>query len=254
MVQGRLHSIETMGLVDGPGIRTIFFLQGCPLRCLYCHNPDSQIMFSKRLITSEEVLEIANKYRPYYKRTGGGITFSGGEPMLQGEFLSETLKLLKSEGFNTAIDTSGYGDEEYYTEILKYTDTIILDIKQFDDEGYRRLTGKTMSGFYKFMSYLSDFRGTIWIRHVMVPSMTDNIESMCKLFDRISHLADKIDRIEILPYHTMAVEKYANLGRQYPLKGIPEMDPAKAKRFEEMLTSMLHKEKQRIILNKGIVS
>lgn len=253
MVQGRLHSIETMGLVDGPGIRTIFFLQGCPLRCLYCHNPDSQSMFSKKQVTPEEVLEIANKYKPYYNRSGGGVTFSGGEPLLQGEFLLETLKLLKSHGFSTAIDTSGYGDEEYYREILKYVDVILLDIKQLDDNGYKKLTGKSMEGFYKFISYLNDFSGTIWLRHVMVPSMTDNMESMYKLFDRIAHLSHKIDRIEILPYHKMGLEKYENLGRQYPLKGIPEMDETKAKKYEDFLMAMLLKEKQKIKKHKEIV-
>lgn len=250
---GRLHSIETMGLVDGPGIRTVFFLQGCPLRCAYCHNPDSQGMFSNRSISSEEVLNIAKKYKSYYKRNGGGVTFSGGEPLLQGEFLLKTMKLLKEEEINVAIDTSGYGHENYYKEILKYVDTIILDIKHFDNIGYKELTGKPMNGFYKFLSYLEDFSGKIWIRHVMVPSITDNVESMYKLFENVAHLADKIDKIEILPYHKMALGKYENLGREYRLKGIPEMDPNQAMKYQDLLQDLLIKEKEKKSIDSQIV-
>lgn len=253
MIQGRLHSIETMGLVDGPGIRTVFFLQGCPLRCSYCHNPDSQTMFSKEHISSEEVLKIANRYKTYYKSSGGGITFSGGEPLLQGEFLLNTLKLLKSNGFNTAIDTSGYGHERFYKEILEYTDTVILDIKHFSNEGYKELTGKHIGNFYKFLSYLEDFHGTIWLRHVMVPSITDNEASMYKLFDKISFLANKIAKIEILPYHTMGIDKYDKLEREYLLQGIPEMDADKAKEYESMLNSLLEREKLLVKEEKRII-
>lgn len=243
MVQGRIHSIETMGLLDGPGIRTIIFLQGCPLRCTYCHNPDSQSMFSNTHMTPEDILITARKYKSYYDRTGGGITFSGGEPLLQGEFLLETLKLLKSEGFNTAIDTSGYGDKRYYKDILKYTDVVLLDIKHFSNEGYKEVTGKSMKGFYEFSSYLNEFKGKIWFRHVMVPGITDNNKSILKIFDNISHLCDKIDRIEILPYHKMGLEKYNELEREYLLEGVPEMDITIAKEFENVLMGLLEKEK-----------
>jgi pyruvate formate lyase activating enzyme len=157
MTKARLHSIETMGLVDGPGIRTIFFLQGCPLRCAYCHNPDSQTMYSNKLISPDEVLQTALRYKSYYDSSGGGVTFSGGEPLIQGEFLVETLKLLKEAGINTAIDTSGFGDERYYKEILKLVDVVILDIKHFDDRDYKSLTGRSKKRFNKFLSYLDDF-------------------------------------------------------------------------------------------------
>lgn len=253
MVEGRLHSIETMGLVDGPGIRTVFFLQGCPLRCLYCHNPDSQTMFSKRQITPDEVVEMARKYKPYYENTGGGVTFSGGEPLLQGEFIIETAKKLKKEGITVAVDTTGYGDKKYLKEVLKYIDIVILDIKHFDNEGYKNITGKDMGGFYKFFSLLDDFHGTIWLRHVMVPSITDNKESIENLFKRVVHLAHKIDRFEILPYHTMAIEKYKQLDREYPLEGVPAMDREKAKEFENMLTQMLEAERRRIGTRRKIV-
>lgn len=253
MTEGRLHSIETMGLVDGPGIRTVFFLQGCPLRCAYCHNPDSQTMFSKTQITPEEVLKMAKRYKPYYNRSGGGVTFSGGEPLMQGEFLVETLKLLKEAGISTAIDTSGYGDERYYKEILKLVDVVILDIKHFNNEGYKSITGKSKQRFNKFLSYLDDFHGTIWLRHVMVPSITDNKESIYNLFNEISYLSDRIDRFEILPYHRLGVDKYKALNMEYTLKDVPEMDKAKAKEYEKLINRLLDEERDRNKRRKEIV-
>ena len=253
MVEGRLHSIETMGLVDGPGIRTVFFMQGCPLRCSYCHNPDSQTMFSKRQITSEEVVNMAKRYKPYYKNTGGGVTFSGGEPLLQGEFILETIKKLKAEDITTAVDTTGYGDKKYLKEILDHVDIVILDVKHFSNEGYKEVTGKSMNGFYRFLSLLEDFHGTIWLRHVMVPGFTDNEESIRSLFNQVSHLADKIDRFEILPYHTMGLGKYESLNMEYKLKGVAEMDKKKAKDLENILTAMLEEERKKPRITKRII-
>ena len=253
MMQGRLHSIETMGLVDGPGIRTIFFLQGCPLRCAYCHNPDSQNMFSQKHISPEEVLKTASKYKAYYNRTGGGVTFSGGEPLLQGEFLVEALKLLKENGFNTAIDTSGYGDSKYYDEILKYTDVVLLDIKHFDSPGYKALTGKSMNGFYEFASKLDSFKGKVWIRHVMVPGLTDNEVAINKLFHEIAPLAHIIEKIEVLPYHKMGLEKYEKLGMPYTMADVEEMNEDKAKYYENLLNSMLLEEKEEVLARKNII-
>lgn len=250
---GKLHSIETMGLVDGPGIRTVFFLQGCPLRCGYCHNPDSQNMFSDKVISPAQVLETAKKYKSYYKRSNGGITFSGGEPLLQGEFVLESFKLVKENGFSTCLDTCGFGDKRFYKEILKYTDTLILDIKSVDDKGYRDLTGKSMSGFHNFLSYMDDFQGKLWIRHVMVPGLTDNKDSMYKLFDKVAYLADRIEKIEVLAYHTMGVDKYDDLGKDYKLKGIPEMDPIKAQEFQDFLMILLDDHKSRVKNRKEIV-
>lgn len=163
------------------------------------------------------------------------------------------MKKLKAEGITTAIDTSGYGDNRYYKEVLNLADIIILDIKHYDNEGYKNVTGKSIGGFYKFLSYLEDFRGTIWIRHVMVPSFTDNEESIIKLFNQIAHLASKIDRFEILPYHKMGIEKYENLNREYVLKDIPEMDREKAKTFEDMLAKMLEQERQKYRIAKEII-
>lgn len=243
MISGKIHSIETMGLVDGPGIRTVFFLQGCPLRCSYCHNPDSQGMFSKQLITVEELVKMTKRYKPYYHTSGGGVTFSGGEPLLQGEFLVSALKALKEEDICTTLDTSGFGDEKYYKEILENIDLVLLDIKHFDDVGYKNITGSNMKKLLTFLSHLKDYDGKIWIRHVMVPGVTDNEDSIYKLINTVSNLTNKIDRIEILPYHIMGVQKYEELGIDYKLRDVPAMDKELARKYEKLANDLLEDEK-----------
>lgn len=232
-VKGRIHSIESMGLVDGPGVRTIFFLQGCPLRCSFCHNPDTQATTGGTLMTPEEVLAKAKRYRPYH-REDGGVTFSGGEPLLQGEFLAATLKLLHDNGFNTCLDTSGYGDIRYYDKIFSYVDTILLDVKAFNPTAFRKIAKVDMQIFKNFIENLwtYGFKGNIWLRHVMLPGYTDNEASMIQLIRVIEPIANFIERIEILPYHTMGVDKYKALGRKYELEGLPPMDKAVAKKYQ----------------------
>lgn len=239
MVKGKLHSIETMGLVDGPGIRTVFFLQGCSLKCQYCHNPDSQGCSTDKTITPEEVLETALRYKAYYRRSGGGVTFSGGEPLLQGEFLVKTLKLLKKNGIHTTIDTCGVGDTKYYEDILKHVDLIMLDLKHWTPEGYKELTGRSIDAFEKFVRYLENYNKKIIIRHVMVPTRTDDMDSIHGLLGKVSTLANKIDKIEILPYHRMGVQKYKDLNMPYELEGIPAMDKTKAKEYEKYINEAL---------------
>ncbi len=237
---GRLHSIETMGLLDGPGIRTVFFLQGCPLRCAYCHNPDSQSLTGGREITPEEIVATARRYKPYYGKTGG-VTFSGGEPTLQGAFLVETMKLLKAEGINIAIDTSGAGDPHHYREIFELADLIILDIKQFTPESYRRLTERPITAWETFVSTLtaSSYQGKIWVRHVMVPGLTDSEAAMDLLIQTAEPLLPWIDRLEILPYHVMGVDKYETLGREYKLPGVPPMAKDRASELEAYARRLL---------------
>lgn len=239
MIVGNLHSIETMGLVDGPGIRTIFFLQGCPLRCLYCHNPDTQKLQDGTEITPDFVLSKAKRYKTYYKGVGG-ITFSGGEPLLQGKFVAESFKLLKENGYSTCLDTSGYGDEKYFKEILENTDTILLDVKSFDNNGYVEMVKQRIDGFYKFLEYIKKyFKGKIWFRHVMVPGFTDNTESMKKFIEIIKPYKEMIERVEILPYHLMGIEKYKEIGKDYKLNGVPEMNREKAVMLENYVRNKL---------------
>lgn len=233
-MKGFLHSLETMGLVDGPGTRTIFFLQGCMLSCAYCHNPDSIARVGGQEITPGRVLEIAGRYRPYYGEEGG-VTFSGGEPLLQGEFLAESLELLKQQGYNTCIDTSGFGSPRYYSRILPLLDTILLDVKAFDRESFEKLT--MIDGFDTYLKFISrldyhGFRGQIWVRHVMVPGYTDNEQSMEKFIEIIKPISHRVDRIEILPYHTSGVNKYREMGLPYRLEGIEPMDKDRAKELE----------------------
>lgn len=232
---GFVHSIETMGLMDGPGVRTVFFLQGCPLRCSYCHNPDTQSFNNDaaRQMTPEEVLAYAKRQRSYFGQEGG-VTFSGGEPMAQGEFLLACLRLLKAEGIHAAVDTSGFGDLRYLTEILRHTDTLILDIKAFDAVAFKELTQADFSRYLRFLALIkeSGFSGQVWLRHVMVPGFTDSEEAMRRMIDLAMPLAFLIDRIEILPYHTMGVAKYQELRIPYRLEGVPPMDKAKAKELE----------------------
>lgn len=246
MLTGRVHSIETMGLLDGPGIRTIFFLQGCPLRCAYCHNPDTQSMAGGTGYTSEALATMAKRFKPYYERSGGGVTFSGGEPLIQGAFLLESLKAMKAAGIHTAIDTSGFGDTKYFDEILKYTDYILLDIKHFDAAVHKSLIGVTMSGRNAFLEALKSFKGKICFRHVMVPGYTDSEAAMDKLAEIIVNYQTIVDKVEILPYHKIGVQKYAQLGKEDPLKGVEAMDKSSAKALEVYLNQRIRtlKDKQ----------
>lgn len=232
-IKGRLHSMESMGLLDGPGNRTLFFLQGCPLRCAYCHNPDAIKIYGGQEVTSDEILDNARRYRTYHGEEGG-VTFSGGEPLLQGEFLYQTLEKLKDDGFNTCVDTSGFGDPKYYSKVLPLVDTLLLDVKAFDPESFKNICGGDFRKYLKFIENLENygFQGNIWARHVMVPGYTDNEKSMEEFVKVLEPIKNKVERIEILPYHTAGVKKYEELGLDYLLKDVPEMDKKKAKTLE----------------------
>ena len=240
-MRGYVHSIETMGLVDGPGTRTVFFLQGCPLRCAYCHNPDTQRRRGGEPYTPEQILGIANRYRSYYGQEGG-VTFSGGEPLLQGEFLAACLQILKREGYNTCVDTSWFGNPRFYAEILPLVDTLILDVKAFDRASFAELT--MVDGFELYLDFLTNleqngFQGQIWVRHVMVPGFTDSEESMRRLIEIIRPIWPRVDRLEILPYHTSGVQKYEQLGLPYRLEGVKPMDKGRAKELEVYANKVL---------------
>ena len=232
--EGYIHQIETMGLVDGPGIRIVVFMQGCPLRCLFCHNPETWEKASKNKVTSKQIVDEVRKYRPYIEKDGG-VTFSGGEPLFQSEFLLEMLKMCKKAGIHTAIDTSGTGyDKKYLDEILKYTDLVILDIKAIDDKNYKKMTGKDISIFNYFVEKLLENNNKIWLRQVIVPNINDNEEYILKLKKYIKQFKN-IENIELLPYHSMGIEKYKKLNLKYRLLETLDMDKDRCKELEQLL-------------------
>ena len=231
---GYIHSIETMGLVDGPNIRTVIFMQGCPLRCKFCHNPDTWELKSNFMMTSKEVVDEVRKYRTYIEM-GGGVTFSGGEPLLQSEFLLDMLKLCKKAGFHTCIDTSGTGySKQYLDEILKYTDLVILDIKAIDRKNYEEITFRKMDMFNYFIERLKINNNKLWIRQVIMPGVNDNEEYILKLKEYIKQF-NNVEKVELLPYHTLGLEKYKKLNIDYKLSNMEPMDKERCKELEELL-------------------
>lgn len=231
---GYIHSIETMGLVDGPGIRVVVFMQGCPLRCLFCHNPETWNKKSDNKMTSKEIVDEVRKYRPYIEKDGG-VTFSGGEPLLQTEYLLEMLKMCKDAGLHTCIDTSGTGySKEHLDEVLKYTDLVILDIKAIDDIGYKEMTGKEKIEFNYFVERLNKSNNKVWIRQVIIPNINDNEEYILKLKKYIKKIKN-VEKKELLPYHSMGIEKYKKLNLKYRLLDTLDMDKEKCKKLEELL-------------------
>lgn len=234
---GKIHSIESMGLVDGPGIRTVVFFQGCKLRCAYCHNPDTWATYGGKETDSEELLKKILRYRPYFTRSGGGVTFSGGDPLMQPDFLIEMLKLCKENGIHTCIDTAGYGVGKY-EEILKYTDLILFDIKHVTSEGYKTLTGQDDRDAYSFLKIAQKLAVPLWIRHVVVPGITEGEGHFEKLADIINNL-NYIEKIELLPYHTLGVNKYETMGIKYRLADTEPLPKTKIKDIEQHLLKLL---------------
>lgn len=232
---GNIHSIETMGLLDGPGIRVVVFLQGCPLRCLYCHNPDTWSKEEKLSMTSEELVKLILRYKNYFDNNGG-VTFSGGEPLFQSPFLLEVLKLCKQFSIHTCLDTSGVGGT-MNEEILKYTDLVIFDIKALDEEGYLEMTGHNIEESLSFLKLCQKLNKPLWLRHVIVPTINDNEEHILKLKKFIKPLKN-IEKIELLPYHLLGVNKYKELKMPYRLEGIKAMSK---KRCQELYKLLIEK-------------
>ncbi|MDD3392665.1 MAG: pyruvate formate-lyase-activating protein [Bacilli bacterium] len=236
-MSGNIHSIETMGLLDGPGIRVVIFMQGCLLRCLFCHNPDTWFEQSNITMTSDEVVNFILKYKNYFVNNGG-VTFSGGEPLLQSDFLLETLKKCKQNGIHTCLDTSGVCpiiDED----ILDYVDLVIFDIKHIEAEGYFKLTGYSIDKSLAFLSLCQKKSKLMWLRQVIVPGINDNEKYILKLKEFIKPLQN-IEKIELLPYHTLGKSKYERLGIDYRLKDIPAMDKDKCQKLEKILLDKIH--------------
>ena len=224
MVKGYIHSTESFGSVDGPGVRFIVFMQGCNMRCKYCHNPDNWVKNGGREVTADEVIKTALRYRTYWGKKGG-ITISGGEPLLQLDFLIELCKKCREQGISTVIDTAGkpFTREEpffsKFNELLKYTDLIMLDLKHIDSNDHKALTGFGNENILDLAQYLSEKNVPVWIRHVLVPGINDDDFSLNKLHKFIKTLKN-VQRVEILPYHNLGEFKYEDLGIKYPLAGL----------------------------------
>ena len=244
MVEGRIHSVETFGTVDGPGIRYVVFLQGCPLRCKYCHNPDTQNVDGGKVKTAQSVIEDALRYRAFLK--GGGITATGGEPLYQPEFVAELFALSHENGIHTALDTSGACFQEKDTakidEVLKYTDLVLLDLKQMDDQKHRDLTGASNTSVLAFAKYLEKKGIPVWIRVVAVPNLTDDDAHAESLGSFLATLSN-VKALDVLPYHTMGVQKYRTLGIPYPLEGVPSATEEQARVFRDKILSARKKAK-----------
>ena len=220
-MQASVNSIETFGLVDGPGIRTVIFLNGCKLRCLYCHNPEMWKMGNFNYTTDELVAKIIRN-KPYFKRNNGGVTFSGGEPLLQIDFLLDICKKLKEHDIHIALDTAGVGIGKY-EEILSLIDLVLLDIKHPNREKYQKLTGQDISESEKFIESLNQSGKPVWIRQVIVPGIMDNDEYLKDLAKYLTKIKN-IEKIEFLPFHHLGFSKYEELKLTNPLKDVEEMD------------------------------
>lgn len=227
-ILGNIHSLESCGTVDGPGIRFVVFTQGCPLRCRYCHNPDSWTTDTNQKFSVGQILE---KYEGVKEFCKGGITVTGGEPLMQMDFVTALFKTAKERGIHTALDTSGVlfnrDNTAKIDELLKYTDLVLLDIKHIDNEEHKKLTGLPNVNILDFARYLSEIDKPVWIRHVVVPGITFNEHYLRELGKFLKQLKN-IKALDVLPYHDMAVSKYENLGIEYSLKGVAPLTKQEA--------------------------
>lgn len=230
-MSGRIHSLESFGTVDGPGVRFVVFVQGCPMRCAYCHNPDTWAMNGGTIMEASEIIAQYERNLPFYK--GGGITVTGGEPLMQVDFLIELFTLAKEKGIHTCIDTSGIAykpDNTAYIEkldkLMPLTDLVMLDIKHIDPEKHKELTSQPNDGILAFCEYLNKKKVDMWIRHVVVPTVTDDDKYLYQLGYFIGQFSN-VKALDVLPYHTMGKPKYDQLGMAYKLDGIPAMDKNK---------------------------
>ncbi len=232
-MKGYIHSLESFGSVDGPGIRYVIFTAGCAMRCQFCHNPDTWKMESGKLYDAEKLVEKALRYRAYWGKKGG-ITVSGGEPLLQIDFLSELFQKAKEKGIHTVLDTGGQpftNDEPFlgkFRKLMEYTDLVLLDIKQIDEKEHQVLTGVSNRNILELAEYLSQIGKPVWIRHVLVPGGSDKDEYLVRLRKFLDTLSN-VEKVEVLPYHTMGIYKWKELGLPYALEGI---EPPSVERIE----------------------
>jgi len=238
-ITGKIHSCESFGAADGPGVRYIVFLQGCKMRCKYCHNPDTWNLSGGEEKTADELIQSALKFKKYWGDKGG-ITISGGEPLLQIDFLIDLLKKAKEEGIHTTIDTAGnpFTREEpffaKFEELMKYTDLLLLDLKEINPKRHKELTGFENSNILEMAKYLSEIGKPVWIRHVLVPENSDFDEDLTALGDFIGSLSN-VEKVEVLPYHTLGKFKWDNLGIAYQLEGINSPEQERIKNAQQLL-------------------
>lgn len=245
-ILGNIHSIESCGTVDGPGIRFVVFTQGCPMRCQYCHNPDTWEFKDNKKISTDEILA---QYDGVKEFCTGGITVTGGEPMCQMDFVTELFKKAQAKGINTALDTSGVmfklDNKEKVDELLKYTSVVLLDIKHIDDEEHKKLTGHSNKNIIAFAKYLSEIKKPMWVRHVVVPGITFKEEYLTRLGEFLGTLQN-IAALDVLPYHDMAIPKYENLKIDYPLKGVPPLSHDEALQARNIILKAYKEQKQKL--------
>lgn len=237
---GYIHSIQTFGTVDGPGVRFVVFFQGCPLRCAYCHNPDTWDITQGKETSADEILAMFERNRSFYKK--GGLTATGGEPMLQIDFLIELFTKAKEKGIHTCLDTAGImftedRETEAFTKIetlMSVTDLVMLDIKHVEAEAHKKLTGQSNEKIFAFARYLDEIEKPIWIRHVVVPEITFQEDALTKLGEFLKTLSN-VEKLEVLPYHTLGENKYQNMGITYPLEGISQLSKEETEQAKKII-------------------
>ncbi|GAA0335816.1 pyruvate formate-lyase-activating protein [Oceanobacillus oncorhynchi subsp. oncorhynchi] len=240
MKEGRIHSIETCGTVDGPGLRYVIFTQGCLLRCQFCHNPDTWNMGAGKKMSVQELVKDIKGYLPFFQSTNGGVTVSGGEPLLQVEFLLELFTELKKLGVHTTIDTSAgcFNRSPHFIKnldkVLELTDLVLLDLKHINAAAHKELTGLSNEHILDMARYLDEKKVPVWVRHVLVPGGSDNDAHLQQLSNFIATL-DNVEKIEVLPYHKLGVYKWENLGLDYPLEGVEPPTEERVKNAEDIL-------------------
>lgn len=219
---GRVHSVQSLGAVDGPGVRYVVFLQGCPLRCAYCHNPDTWAPEGGEEFTVEALLSKALRCRPYWA-SGGGVTVSGGEPLMQAPFVAELFRRLQLEGVHTALDTSGVGSLADAERVLAHTDLVLCDLKFLTKADYQKHCGADLDTVERFLQLTAMKRVPLWVRHVVVPGLTDSLAHLRAVKARAERYPN-FEKLELLPFHKLCLEKYERLGLRFPLEDTPAMD------------------------------
>ncbi len=235
-MKGYIHSLQSLGTVDGPGVRAVVFAEGCPLRCAYCHNPDTWECKEADLCDADALAEKIFRFYPYIKN--GGVTFSGGEPCLQAEFFEYLAKLLKKRGLHIALDTCGDADGEAVDRLLEEVDLVLLDVKMNDEESYKKYTGGSLSRALAFLDKLEKMRKDVWIRQVIVPNLNDTEGDIERLADLISSYTS-VKKTELLPFKKLCAEKYKALGIPFPLADTPQMSEARVAELQEYLRKIV---------------